>query len=280
MKEIIDDLGIGLFGLFTAIVVALADVMIARTTSFDLFTYMAWFVVPVGAGIVGLAAASGYYFGALYLHKMPRWPLLFQMVLNAAIAQLLIYYVGYATLAIDGIKASELVSFGEYLKILLTTAHYVSRHGVDVGEVGSLGYWIAADQLVGFLIGGVVIFVLLIAKPVCGACRQYLRQLAKNKKFFINGRNAGNFYGQLTSHPLNSPDFATLMRTPTKRLWKRGADGTAIIHTALLECPSCKQQTLDQKVSVCDGNSWKDVDHMKRQVAVPKNVNLLHVFRH
>jgi len=279
MKETISDFGIGLCGLFTVVAAAIGDVLIARATSVDLFSYMVLFVMPVGAVIVGLAAASGYYFGALYLQKTPRWSLLFQMVLNAAIAQCLIYYIGYSMLVVDGIKATDAMSFGQYLDAVLTKAHYVSKRGEDGGEVGSLGYWIAADQFIGVLLGGMAFFLVLIEKPVCRACRRYLRRLAKSQKFFINARTASNFHRELWANELGSEGFAALMLSPHKRQW-RALDGIAIMHTSLLECPLCKKRTFEQKVLVTDGRSCKEIEHMRRRELVPDDVELLAVFRH
>lgn len=70
MRSLLESFGIVLCGLATSILVALADVAIARMTGFDFFTFSIWVVVPAGALLTGFAAASGYYFGSLY-----RWPL-------------------------------------------------------------------------------------------------------------------------------------------------------------------------------------------------------------
>jgi hypothetical protein len=112
--------------------------------------------------VTGAAAASGYYFGSLYFHRRPNWLLLIQMILIAGATQLLIYYLQYTTLVLDdGTKASDLVSFARYLDISLTSAHYRIGRGaqVDTGAVGDFGYWLAVIQCVGFLAGGLFIYV-------------------------------------------------------------------------------------------------------------------------
>ena len=45
--------------LVTALLTALANVVIARTTTIDIFTFSLWFVIPVGALLIGAAGASG-----------------------------------------------------------------------------------------------------------------------------------------------------------------------------------------------------------------------------
>jgi hypothetical protein len=279
MRGFLEHFGVALCGLATAILVALADVAIARATTIDIFTFMMWFVVPAGAIVAGIAAASGYYFGSLYFHKKPKWPLLLQMVAIAGFAQFLIYYIGYSTLVLDnGGKASDVVPFAQYMEVILTKAHYRLRYGTDTGEIGEAGYWIAVVQFVGFLFGGFAIFFILKAKPVCGVCDLYLRPLAKREKFFANGEAAGSYYDRLFTYPVDGPDFAGLVRMETKRD-KKVAKGAAIVHTALLGCPSCKQQLIEEKIQIWNGQTWKDVDKLKRRVQIPIDVDLAAVFR-
>ena len=175
MKSLLENFGIALCGLTTTILVALADVAIARMTGIDIYTFSIWVVVPAGAAFTGAAAACGYYFGSLYFHKRAAAPLLVQMVVIAGAAQLLIYWMGYTTMVLeDGRKVADLIPFGQYMDVTLTTAHYrIGRGQTDTGEVGSMGYWIAGLQFVGFLLGGAWIYIYLKAKPVCAACNAW-----------------------------------------------------------------------------------------------------------
>src|SRR4051794_28901794 len=100
MKGLLEAFGVALCGLATSVLVAIANVAIARMTGFNLFTFSIWLVVPVGALAIGFAAASGYYFGSLYFHKRPTAVLLVQMVAIAGLTQLLTYWLGYATMVL------------------------------------------------------------------------------------------------------------------------------------------------------------------------------------
>ncbi len=53
--------------LLTAVILSIVEIR------FDLalYSYMFWFIVPVGAMISGFAAASGYYAGARLFHQKP-----------------------------------------------------------------------------------------------------------------------------------------------------------------------------------------------------------------
>ena len=278
MKGIANSFGVAACGLVTSILTALAVVAVSKITGFNIFTLSIWAVVPIGAILVGFAAASGYYFGSMYFHKRADLFLLLQMVVIAGLTQLLIYYMGYKTLVLDdGLLVSDFIPFGKYLDIYLTSAHYrVGRAMVDTGEVGSFGYWLAAFQFVGFLVGGFSLYTILSLKLTCQACNLYLRPLSKRKKFFPDTDSASAYYDALFQYPIDSPGFAALIQSEVDF---KAQKGTVSIETVLYGCPKCKAQLIEEKVQVFNGNEWKNLNDFNRCVAIPNGVNLIRVFR-
>lgn len=277
MKGIAQNFGVATCGLITSILTALADVAIAKMTGFDVFTFSFWVVMPAGAICVGLAAASGYYFGSLYFHKRADFSLLVQMVVIAGLTQLLIYYLGYYTMVLDdGRRVHDFIAFDKYLDITLTTAHYrIGRGMTDTGEVGTFGYWLAVLQFVGFLVGGLAVWFILRAKPVCSKCNLYLRPLFKRQKSFANVEVASPYYDTLFQHPVDGPEFAELIRSSA---FAKAAKGVVQIKTALLGCIECKAQLVDEQVQIYNGRDWKDLDKLHRRVRIPEGVDLRSVF--
>lgn len=278
LKAIAQSLGVAASGLLTSVLTALAVVAVSRMTGFDVFTLSIWVVVPIGAVLTGFAAASGYYFGSLYFHKRAAWPLLVQMVVIAGATQLLIYYMGYSTYVLDdGRRVADLIPFDRYLNISLTSAHYrFGRGATDADEVGSFGYMLGAFQFVGFLTGGLFLYLLLQAQPVCQTCNLYLRPLSKRQKTFLDAESASTYYDMLFQHPVDGPEFAALIRMEAKAKEQKG---TLVIKTVLHGCPQCKAQLIEEKVQINNGREWKDVNDLGRRVAIPSGVNLLEVFR-
>lgn len=279
MKGLLESFGIALCGLATSILVAIANVAVARMTGFDFFTFSIWVIVPAGALLTGFAAASGYYFGSLYFHKRATATLLIQMVVIAGLTQLLIYWLGYATMVLDdGRKVADFVPFGQYIDLILTKAHYrIGRGQTDTGEVGSMGYWIAGAQFVGFLFGGLAVFVYLKAKPVCTACNLYLRPMAKKQKVFADADAAGGYYDRLFTLAVDGPDFAALIRSEAKV--DKVTQGALQVDTSLLGCPVCKDQMVEEKVKGYNGKEWKDLNNLDRRVNIPSGIDLAPVFR-
>ncbi|HWW03859.1 hypothetical protein [Collimonas sp.] len=179
MKSFADSLKIALCGLATTVLVVVANVAVEKMTGRNFFTFYqaiglnfftftssAWVVIPIGAICVGLVAASGYYFGSLYFNKPPTAILLVQMVVIAGSAQFAIYYLSYMTQILDdGRRVADFIPFWQYINADLTSAHYkIGSWLADTGEVGYLGYGIAAYQFIGSLVGGGAVYGFLRAK--------------------------------------------------------------------------------------------------------------------
>ena len=279
MKSFGENFGIALCGLITSILVAIADVAIARMTTIDLFRFSIWFVVPAGAICIGLAAASGYYLGSLYFHKRATPILLVQMVAIAALTQLLIYYLGYATMVLDdGVRVSDLVPFSKYIDVLLTSPHYrIGRAQTDTGAVGNLGYWIALLQFLGFALGGLAVYGFLEAKVVCPYCDYSLRSLAKRARMFSNDDATAAYYDRVFTLPVDGPEFADLVRTEAKV--KDPQQGAHNVVFTLMGCPKCKVQMVDLKVQNYTGKKWQDNHQLARRKAIPEGVDLVPIFR-
>lgn len=269
---------IALCGLATSVVVALLLTVAQRLTGFDLFTLSVWVIVPVGAILTGLAAASGYYFGSLYFHTRPNALLFLQMVLIAGLTFFLIYYLEYSTLVLDdGRRASDIIPFSRYFNLAITTAHYrFGRAARDVGEIGDAGYWFAAVQFVGFLLGGISIFVILLDHPVCDSCKKYFRVLAKTHKEFADVDGMAQYHDELFALPMGTPQFAAA--AATKHSVKVVKGSTQIIMT-LYGCPECKRQQIAANVEVYNGQDWKRIHKLNRTYAVPDGVDLASVYR-
>ena len=178
----------------------------------------------------------------------------------------------------DGRKVADFVPFGQYLDISLTKAHYrIGRGATDTGEIGTFGYWMAVIQFVGFLVGGLAIFMFLKAKPVCQSCNLYLRPLAKRQKSFADAELAGGYYDRLFALPVDGPEFAELIQSTAKV--DKPAQGALSVVTSLLGCPTCKAQMIEEKVQRFNGKEWKDISKLDRRVNIPHGVDLAPVFR-
>src|SRR4051812_24794644 len=82
-------------GILTSILTALILALIERW-GLAVYSFTVWFVIPVGAMLAGLAAASGYYVGARYFHHRPTRLLLFNVMSVAVSTYFLINFLNYS----------------------------------------------------------------------------------------------------------------------------------------------------------------------------------------
>jgi hypothetical protein len=280
MKKLWEEAAVTACGAVTSLLTAIAVLLVYKLTGFNLFTLSFWVILPVGALITGFGAASGYYFGALYFHHKPSLRLLLNMVIIAGGTQILIYYLEFATLVLeDGSKVSDLLPFGEYMRISLTTAKYsLARHRTSGGiEVGSFGYVLAGIQLLGFVVGGLCIFGALISMDICDKCQKYFRSLVSITKTFSNSQAYEKFGEKfLKAEPPSSEYLAGLEEPHTVAKVEQGAVRLCV---TLLGCPECKKQLVVEKTEAWNGKDWNEVSDLGRKHQVPESISLVENFR-
>jgi hypothetical protein len=156
--------GVAAFGLVTSIATAVVVTAIYNFTEFDLFQFNIWIIFPMGAVLVGIAAASGYYFGSLHFDKTATRLLRWQITIITAAAYCLIYYAKYSILFYGDQRLSDVLPFNQYVDIAITTRHYSTTRGGDDGEAGQFfGYVLALLQFIGFAAAGACFCYLLPA---------------------------------------------------------------------------------------------------------------------
>ncbi|ARQ08538.1 hypothetical protein NXC12_CH00446 [Rhizobium etli] len=275
LKNIVGNFGVSIFGIATFLLTVIAVVAVNQFTDFNFFTLSFFVVVPAGALLCGAAAASGYYFGSLLFHTRPTVLILIQILVVAAIAQFAIYYGEYRLLDLgNGRMASDVVSFSEYLDIYLShTSLRVGRAGTNTGDIGDYGRILAFIQFLGFVVGGVSVWLMLRVYPVCEKCGRYLRTLAKKQQIFSTQEDFTRYYDNLFEVPVDGPHFAQLMK------WQPGkgdkiVKGTIQTQTTLRGCPNCHTQRISQEVKVCGDKEFRDVPQLTRHIRIPDGIDL------
>jgi hypothetical protein len=277
MIQSIKSSGIAIAGLLTSFATVFANVLISGLTGFNLFSFSLLFVIPVGAIGCGMAAAAGYYYAARYLHSMPSRFLLLQMVVITAASQIAIYWLEYKSLFVDGQRISEFMPFQEYLGVFLASQQIVAGRGMQIHgpELGSAGYWLAGLQFVGFLAGGVLVYLNLSAIPVCNKCRKYLDLLATKLDVFGDADSFASHYELEFQLPVDSPEFASHVG----RYHAAEEDIGAIkLETEILQCPECINQTVKEKVYVRNEEEYKEIYNLSRSTNIPDGVDVLNAY--
>lgn len=173
----LQDFTVAGIGAATSFVTAAILVAIERSTGFSFYTYMFWFVIPVGAVLSGFVGASGYYLGARLFNHRPTKILLLNMVVISVATFFLIHYFSYYFLIIEGKAVRDFISFADFLRIELshTSIQFgIRADDIEPVELGAWGYLYAALQVIGFAAGGLAVFGCLNSLPYCERCAKYL----------------------------------------------------------------------------------------------------------
>lgn len=276
MRSILGHLAVAIAGVVSFSLTVAAIVMVQHYMGFNFFTLSFWLIFPVGAMLSGAAAASGYYFASLALHTRPNWFMLVQVLVVAAAAMVTIYYLEYATMSLDGVRVSNLVSFVDYVQIYLTTQEItVGRSQTGTGEVGDFGYALAGIQFLGFIAGGLFVWLMLRAQPVCSDCGKYVRTLVKRTQQFSTQDEFTAAYDTLFKHPVASPGFNQALRWSPRPAGQAATAGVIQTTSTLKGCPHCGRQQIHQAVTVMSGKGeWKDVAAFNRAVTIPLGTDL------
>lgn len=263
-------------GFATTLAVAMADVIVANETGFDFFTVGAYGgLVPFGAIVCGALAASGYYMGSRAFQQRPNLLVLMQMVLIAALAQFIIYYLEYF-IAMKG-AVGNWQSFVDYLNYDLTSSVYsVSSRGhhADI-NVGQMGYVIAALHFAGFMVGAAAVYFGLQRIPVCRDCDKFLDSMARRIKRFSVLDEVEKYHNATRTAPLGSREFADQVRRPDTT----SADNAYIIELELFRCPGCQRDTLFQNVSRHYLNRSFPQPEFARRALAPVGTDLLSLMK-
>lgn len=157
-------------GSFTTLI-ALYLVYAAAHRGENIMGWYANYVIPAGALLVGLTAASGYGLAAWTtgLKMTPRlmWTVAGELALSYFIAQ----YEEFRAVVREGSS----IGFWEWFDAATRAFAWKERSGGVGSPLGMLGYGLRMLEIAGFVGGGVMVPLILRAKPYCEPCRTYKR---------------------------------------------------------------------------------------------------------
>lgn len=148
---------------------ALAGVFALAHHGENIMGWYANYVIPAGAILVGLLAASGYGVAAwLTGLKMTR-RLMWSVVGQLAVSYLIAQYEEFRLTNGNGL------GFWAWFDAITRNFSFRTAGGGPGTPFGVLGYAMRALEVAGFVGGGLLVPLALRAKPYCDGCRTYKR---------------------------------------------------------------------------------------------------------
>jgi hypothetical protein len=133
---------------------------------------MGWYanwIIPIGAVVVGMCAASGYAIAAWFTGLKMTRRLVLGVLALLALSYMLAQYEEYRQLQLDD------VGFFTWFDAVTRAFSFEERNGTPGSPFGLGGYFFRALELSGFALGGVLAPLVLRHKPHCERCRTYKR---------------------------------------------------------------------------------------------------------
>ncbi len=170
-----DELVIGAGLLTTALALGLVYLVNANAEDFNVMGFYLWFIVPIGAILVGVAAGSGYgiasWMSDLKIGGALLWIVGGLLVLSYFAAN----YLEFRSLGPLAFDDGSAVSFWAYFDHVTRNQGY-QVDGKTVAEtLGAWGYGLRLLEVVGYAGGGLAVPIAMMRKPYCDTCRRYMR---------------------------------------------------------------------------------------------------------
>jgi hypothetical protein len=142
------------------------------------FNIMGWYanyVIPAGAIIVGIVAASGYglasWFSGIKITSRLLWTVLALQLFAYFAAQ----YIEFHNLHLIHREDGRSVGFLEYYDAVARSFAWRQSDG-SVGEpLGAWGYFFRGLEVLGFVGGGLIVPLVLRKAPYCPECQRYMK---------------------------------------------------------------------------------------------------------
>ena len=243
------ELLISLAGLVTSAAIVALNFLLRRSVEVDLLDLSVAVVLPAGAFIGGIAAASGYYLGARATHTLPSKRMLFEMLAITLSTWFLAEWLSYALLRFpNGVAVRDVVSFWEYFQV--KTEHmqlsFESHGGSELARTRDLGLWgygREAIQIGGYLCGGLVMWLGLRRLEACVPCGRY----ARTRKLLHRATSAV-LEELLRRAEIVLPDLSERVRAAV------GGRRLVGLNLSIAECPSCERRWVRPAAVVMSGS--------------------------
>ena len=186
MDRMLRGLLVALLGIATTVLTAMGLVYVEWRYDTAIYSFVYGFVIPIGAFLSGLVAASGYYLGGRLFSYRPGRAMMAVLLAVSSANFFLIYWLEYFYAVVDGMQLRTYMTYPAYLAFMLTHSSLTSGPS-DTGatELGVWGYLYAAMLIVGFALGGLCVWAMMRAAPYCEECLRFLKKKGSQTRYFV-----------------------------------------------------------------------------------------------
>ena len=163
-------------GVITTVLTLLLVYVCDRWADGNIMGWYANYVIPIGAIFVGIAAGAGYGLASWLTGVKIRTWLLSTVVALQIITYFCANYVQFKSrgpLMLPG--STHVLSFPEYYHYEAVNFAWKQENGKPGAPLGNNGYFFRALEVLGFVLGGIVVPAAMMKVPYCELCQIYMK---------------------------------------------------------------------------------------------------------
>jgi hypothetical protein len=265
MKRTIRYLIVTVLGMLTSAATALVLALLDVRVGLAVYSFMLWFVIPLGAVLCGFAGASGYFAGARLLQYKPTGRFVYHVIGVSVATYFLLYYLEYRFTVVDGQPLSQAVQFSTFLFWVLGHQSYTIAplHRLGSVSIGLLGYAVALFQVIGFAVGGLSVYGYLKTMPFCERCQHYLRETAHIRRIKMYDKDVliGVYQEALEHLRQRNTSQASEVASAFGETWN--SEAIFLLELRLWKCNRCPTESYEIKASERDGKTFKVISGLE-----------------
>jgi len=279
MKKFSQDIIITIIAGVTSLLTAVILVILEQTLNFSFYSYMLWFVIPIGAIGSGFVAASGYYLGAKWFNHKPSRLILLNMLAISTITFFLIYWLNYISLTYNGKPVSDYISYLQYLNLSLANYsmsvcfHYVNCSGGI--QLGSFGYIVGALQILGFFAGGASIYGYLSSEIYCNNCSRYYSSKKSQSRYFNIMEEGAKSYDDTLALLIQKKYKDAIDSHANSGEQKVKKDSIIYTILTLKYCKKCRDHFIKLQIFAKRNSKWKEIPKTAKYTYAKEELNLV-----
>ena len=275
MRRLLSEITIAGFGAITTLFTVIVLFLVELVFGFSVYTFMVCFIAPIGAIGAGFVASSGYYVGAKLANRRPTTLMLLGMIGVSLATFFLVHYLGLVCFRVAAGPAYALVAFGDYLDTTIRETSLRFVGGPDsTGELGAWGYVFASIQVLGFMLGGVVVYATLVSQPYCQSCSRYLSKKGKQTRFTSDADSLKAIVRGLVSVP-PSGDLQQGIDAHANHGTAHGSGYDRFRSSIEIRfCKKCGQHWLGFGVQKEARGAWRDVNELSLERFSDQELNV------
>ena len=190
--------------------------------------------------------------------------MLLNVILVSVFTYFAVHYLDYIALEIEDTPVREFLSFGEYMDISIrsTSMEFMRRGvatGAETGELGNLGYGIAALQVLGFAFGGLGVYGYLVSRPYCRRCSRFMFRKGLQTRYTDDPKGVQASTAQVYSS-IDSGDVRGAIQIHSLFGNREYAEDRYLRSwIEIMDCRQCGRHWAKYQVEKWARNDWKEI---------------------